>query len=355
MPPKPGIRVVTGPSWWTPARALEQSQLDGLELVQIKNGFWTPDQDPEGEYYFKYECLLKDGKRVIIPNRVSDISGVKWDINPLMDWASMEALNRLIGEPYCEDANGNRQRGGWRTLSPLIRDGWKLRLDDSQARLSAFESYAHVELLELHRRAWQERNQKRDEAAELGTRAHELIDLWLKNFLRQNISAEGVTLIDEIYYADKEENEFFIPLEKERPEVQSAVRAFHRFYSKYNLLAVESEKLVCDLTIGVAGQVDNVSRTADGRLVVIDYKTGNYIGQSALLQVAGYSDMLATCFGMDVAMAYIVQLDKFSADFRLYPVFEDADSKAKLTKSWKLAVELYHWQKAAGKQLANYR
>ena len=100
MSATPGIRIVNDPKWWTPKLNLSQDLFKSAELVQIKNYLWDPNTQPEEfEYYKKYEVFLIDGRRYVLPNRVSDISKVNWDIQKLLDWQAREVAHRILGMP----------------------------------------------------------------------------------------------------------------------------------------------------------------------------------------------------------------------------------------------------------------
>lgn len=353
MPPIPGIRVVTASGWWTPKMELEQSMFVSAELVQIKNTF---GKGPE--YYCKYQATLSDGRKVLLPNRVSDISGVKWDISALMDWAAMQTPNRLLGEPVLkgvlkETGEPILVRGNWEKLDGLIKkcSEYQVTLDDSDAMIQAWEEFSSLKLLEFHRRSFYERNEKRDEAAELGTRAHDLIDKWLGNLKLQDFNENGTPLFDRVKFRDRDGQMWVLKVSDEDPKVQGAIRAFYQLFLEKCPVMIGSELLVVDLANGVAGMIDNVSLAPDGARIIVDYKTGGYIGQGMLIQTTGYACMYELCFGQPIDRVYIAQLDKLTGKFRMIPVFETAEEKAKQLTAWYHAVDLYHWQKAEGKRL----
>ena len=76
-----------------------------------------------------------------------------------------------------------------------------------------------------------------------------------------------------------------------------------------------SELLVVDLENGTAGMIDNVSRVwvdalNDWVYAILDYKTGNYIATSMLLQTSGYAAMFELMTGTRIEKVWIIQLDK---------------------------------------------
>lgn len=362
MSATPGIRIVTNPVWWTEKMGLTQDLFQSAELVQIKNHFWDPNTQPaEQEYYKKYQATLTDGRQIVLPNRVSDISGLKWDIQPLMDWQSREQNNKILGVPVLKGVvKGTGEvvtvKSDWKKIDAAIKEcsEYSLELDTTKALVQPYEEYLEPALRMRHRQAFFDRSSTRDEAAELGTRAHDLIDKWLTNPELQDYDEErDCLLFDRVIYRDRDGNEWVIDLQKEDPRVQGACAAFYKFWDQTGLQMVASEFLVCDLKNGTAGMIDNVSRFENNNdtheLAIIDYKTGNYIGQSMLLQTAGYAHMFELMTGQRIDKVWIIQLDKETAEFNKIAVFETQKERQEQIDAWNHAMWLYHWQKRQGK------
>jgi len=341
---------------------LTQDLFQSAELVQIKNYFWDPNTQPaEQEYYKKYQATLTDGRQIVLPNRVSDISGLKWDIQPLMDWQAREVDNRILGVPILKGVvKGTGEvvtvKSDWKKIDAALKEcsEYSIQLDTTKALVQPYEEYLEPALRMRHRQAFFDRSSTRDEAAELGTRAHDLIDKWLTNPDLQDYDEErDCLLFDRVVYRDRDGNEWLIDLQKEDPRVQGACAAFYKFWEQTGLQMVASEFLVCDLKNGTAGMIDNVSRFENSNdtpeLAIIDYKTGNFIGQSMLLQTAGYAHMFELMTGQRIEKVWIIQLDKETAEFRKVPVFETPEKRAEQIDAWNHAMWLYHWQKAEGK------
>lgn len=362
MSATPGIRIVDSPVWWTKKMGLTQDLFESAELVQIKNYFWDPNTQPANqEYYKKYQATLKDGRRIVLPNRVSDISGLKWDIQPLMDWQAREQLHKMVGVPFLKGVLKTGDpivvRGDWKKIDAALKEcrEYTMDLDQSKALVQAYEEYLPPALLQRHRQAFFDRSSTRDEAAELGTRAHDLIDKWLTNRELQDWDEVSEKfLFDRVHYKDRDGQTWTIDLAKEDPRVAAACASFYRFHQEHRVEIVASEFLVCDLANGTAGMIDNVSRVwcpkiADFVLAIFDYKTGNFIGQSMLLQTSGYARMFELQTGQRIEKVWIIQLDKETAEFRKVPVFETEEKRAEQIEAWDHAMWLYHWQKAEGK------
>lgn len=341
---------------------LTQDLFQSAELVQIKNYFWDPNTQPaDQEYYKKYQATLTDGRQIVLPNRVSDISGLKWDIQPLMDWQAREQLHKVVGVPVLtgilkETGEAITVRGDWKKIDAAkdkCRE-YSEDLDTTKALVQPYEEYLWPKLRQIHRQAFFDRSSTRDEAAELGTRAHDLIDKWLTNLdLQEWDEEECRVLFERVHYRDRDGQTWSIDLAKEDPRVAAACAAFYRFHLEHRVEIVASEFLVCDLANGTAGMIDNVSRCWNNPdkpfLTIVDYKTGNYIGQSMLLQTAGYARMFELMTGQKIEKVWIIQLDKETAEFRKVSVFEDEEKRAEQIEAWDHAMWLYHWQKAEGK------
>lgn len=340
---------------------LTQDLFQSAELVQIKNYFWDPNTQPaEGEYYKKYQATLTDGRQIVLPNRVSDVSGVKWDISALMDWQAREVDNRVLGVPVLKGVmKGTGEvvtvKSDWKKIDAALKEcsEYSIEMDTSKALVQPYEEYLEPALRMKHRQAFFDRSSTRDEAAELGTRAHDLIDKWLTNpDLQDYDEDQDVLLFESVSYRDRDGQVWTIDLAKEDPRVAGACAAFYKFYRETGLEMVASEMLVCDLKNGTAGMIDNVSRIYINDapvLAIIDYKTGNYIGQSMLLQTSGYASMFELMTGQRIEQVWIIQLDKETAEFKKIAVFEKKSQREEQIEAWKHAMWLYHWQKRQGK------
>lgn len=377
MSATPGIRICESPTWWVPKMKLTQDLFQSAELVQIKNYLWDPATQPEEfEYYKKYEALLKDGRRIVLPNRVSDISGVKWDIQKLLDWQAREVAHRILGIPTLnvtiDGQDPYKVKGDWIKIEAELRRLEKAKkeaakagepfnythsidFDYSKALVQPFEEYLWPALMQKHREAYFDRSKTRDEAAELGTRAHDLIDKWLRfQDLQDYDEDEEVYLFNRVIYKDRDGATWQVDLAKEDPRVAAACAAFHSFWVKEGLEMRGSEVLVCDLANGTAGMIDNVSRywcpkAEEWVYAIVDYKTGNYISSGMLLQTAGYARMFELCHGIRIEKVWILQLDKETAEYRQVTVFDTPEAREKQVGAWDRAMELYHWQKLEGK------
>ena len=107
-----------------------------------------------------------------------------------------------------------------------------------------------------------EANSKRDKAASRGTDIHELI--------ATGAMAEGM------------------PVEGVPTELRGAVRQFHKACSDLGLTILLQERQVYNLSLGYAGSFDLIVRLPDGRIVLVDIKTGAGIYIDHAIQLALY-------------------------------------------------------------------
>lgn len=103
----------------------------------------------------------------------------------------------------------------------------------------------------------------RYDAAEVGTRAHNIIDAWLKH-------------------------EPIPRLEDEDPRVQNALKLFWAWWEGKGLRVVESELAVYNAEHGYAGTLDFLCELPNGKLALLDWKTSKGIYSEYYLQVAAY-------------------------------------------------------------------
>ena len=124
-------------------------------------------------------------------------------------------------------------------------------------------------------------DQVRDEAADAGTTAHNLI---------ADILEGGNPSIPEVL----------------APAVQGAME----FLSDYTLTAEVTEEPVWHPVCEYAGTVDCIARDPDGRLVIVDWKRAKGIYPEYAYQVGAYAQAVMEITGEQVAAAYVVRLPR---------------------------------------------
>lgn len=143
-----------------------------------------------------------------------------------------------------------------------------------------------VEIVKKGKNAW--RN-KRDVAAGNGTRAHELIEAWIKTG-----------------------QEPLMPLET--PEVQNAVRLFFEWEQKHRVVWMSSELQVGSRKHMFAGILDFLA-VVDGRVMLGDFKTSSGIHPEYYVQTAGLQIALEEMGGPQIEERLILHIPKTGDDF----------------------------------------
>jgi hypothetical protein len=99
-------------------------------------------------------------------------------------------------------------------------------------------------------------------------------------------------------------------------QVSPVVRPFidaMSMWTRNSSIRIEStERVVYSLKNRYAGTVDAIGRNANGKLVVIDWKTSNSMHVEYALQLAAYAKAIEEMDGECVEEAYVVRFDKNS-------------------------------------------
>lgn len=138
-------------------------------------------------------------------------------------------------------------------------------------------------------------DQVRDEAADYGTTAHELIDAILGD------------------------EEPVIP-----PAYSETIEAFYAWEAEASLAIEKSERMVYSLEHGYAGTLDAIGWNADRGHAVLDWKTSNGLYPEAALQVAAYAICWEEMTDEKVTEAWVVRLGKKRPEFEVKRVDLDA-------------------------------
>lgn len=142
----------------------------------------------------------------------------------------------------------------------------------------------------------------RDDAGDVGTAAHKMIELYVNDWIHTGIRASSIMR--------------YVP-EGIDPRAIAAARCAENFLVKENVTPIASE-----LTVGIpglsAGNLDLLVLTKDGKIELIDWKTSNAIDMFYALQTAAYRKFLMhMCQDgrkqpLYISKIRIVKLDKFS-------------------------------------------
>jgi hypothetical protein len=333
------LRKIDNPKWWKPELKLSQADVASVEKVSVRIF---------GKYHDKYSCVMSDGKDVIVSRVTEVIKEALGSPEPLVTWAVNECVSALLGRPRVagtEELPDKTLRevefiGTWQRVEQVAR---KLKdpffdLARERAKIVPWEEYSYKQLNEWHKWACGARYRTAEEAAELGTRAHELIELWVRT--------GSLRFIDE-WGAEREYD-----LADERPEVQRAFSAFLDFWRAHQLKVLACECWMGDVELGVGGTLDVVCECPDGSLVITDWKTSNKVRDRYLLQVGGaYSTLWERAGHRPIDRCYIVRLDKQTADLQVVPVFVDAEGRQRHQRGWAGLVETFRYLREAKKYL----
>lgn len=135
-----------------------------------------------------------------------------------------------------------------------------------------------VEIQHLVKEAkWAHRNRK-DGAADMGTFVHD----WVEKYVTGDPQSEPVN-----------------------PQLRKATKAFVKWYEATNIEPLSSEQKLCSPTLMLAGTVDFIGKV-DGKLTIIDWKTGSGIYPEMFLQMGAYVLMYEEEFGEKVEQVGIV-------------------------------------------------
>ena len=128
------------------------------------------------------------------------------------------------------------------------------------------------------------------------------------------------------------------------------------------LKPVEIEVWLVCVELGIGGTLDLVARDKNNDLVLIDHKASRAVRDKYLLQVGCY-DMLWDAakaylpwphYNERIKRAYILRLDKATADFEVFPVFRTEAEREALREQCIATVKTYRWLREAGKILAKF-
>lgn len=145
----------------------------------------------------------------------------------------------------------------------------------------------------------------RDAAGGIGTSGHEIIDLYLKSWLKTQKKPSNIQ-----DFVQSKEPDF---------RIIAAIRSAEKLFLKYNVVPIASELLVGDESLGVAGTMDLLA-LFNGKLIVSDWKTSNRISDEYAMQVSAYMYLFQKMTGIKADGCNLVQLSKSYDSFRIYNI-----------------------------------
>ena len=150
--------------------------------------------------------------------------------------------------------------------------------------------------------------EKRDEAAEAGTLAHDMIE----SFILSHPAPENAGINPQI--------------------VERAANAFAQFKEWWEQTRIEiiaTERAYVSERYQFGGTVDAIGRDTKGRIVLVDWKTSGGVYSDFLIQLAAYALLLEECAPEWKPEAFhLLRVAKESADFAHHFYGELEDAKA---------------------------
>lgn len=177
-----------------------------------------------------------------------------------------------------------------------------------------------------------------DKASQLGTRAHELIEIWTRS--------DG-----DFSFIGEDGERYRYDITKEDPAVQNAIKAFFGAMDTHDWKPLCTEVRLLDVEQGIAGTADAFFKDEKGRTILVDWKTSSGIYNKQLIQCGFYGDMASRSAIGEPHAAYIFRFDKKTAAFEIYPVWRDRIEFLRIRQVARMTLLLYRWGKEASKQL----
>ena len=117
------------------------------------------------------------------------------------------------------------------------------------------------------------------------------------------LGTEGHALLHQIL-----EEGAMISLIDINPDLQPAIEGASQWLRDYGITPVATEYTVWHPHLRIAGTIDGLGYNETGQLILWDWKRSKGIYEDHYLQIAAYSELLRMVTGLEVDVAYIVQL-----------------------------------------------
>lgn len=320
-------------NWWMARDAHKNGPAWSVELVEAE-AFGKPCR--------KYLATNADTKKGVLLASVSNVLEDTLGAGaPLIDWAVREGLLDVLSSYVSDRATVETH------LRPLLEQ-YKMRQDCFESVVAGLPANLLqdprldiVAMGQLLDRAQRARYRTAELAAEYGTRAHELIELWVRNGgTFEHLGQDGCL--------------YTIDLDQEPVPVQNAMEAFFKFWRDQQLTLVGAELMLADVEAGIGGTLDAAVLGPNEELILLDWKTSKAVRDKYLLQVGAYARMHERAGLGRFSRAYIVRFDKVTAEVQIVPVFSDSDEYIALARQWGASVNTFRWLKSATKYLKGY-
>jgi len=193
------------------------------------------------------------GNTTILPGvtGILDIVGSKDKVNRLMGWAKKNCLLKV--------AEHIRAYSG---KSLIVDEIW---------------------IEAVRKSAWKRDKEMLKEAGDLGTRVHNAIDAFIKG---------EEPLLD--------------------TDTKQGYNNFQSWLKESGIKLIQGDTYIASLKMGYGGAMDALGEK-DGKLVLLDWKTSNYLNDNYALQAAAYTMAFEETFEQDIDKAFVVRFGKDTA------------------------------------------
>ncbi len=179
--------------------------------------------------------------------------------------------------------NGEKVQGVTTVLSLLAKPAlitWaaKMAAEYIEATLEAGVAYDEVQIKEFAKNAQWAHRSKKDSAADAGTMVHQ----WIQDYV------EGKN-----------------PKMPVNEGMKKAISAFLDWWIQQDVKLIKAEIKLCSPTLKLAGTADLVCRL-NGKLTIVDWKTGSGIYPEMLLQMGAYAAMYEEEFGEAIEQVAVI-------------------------------------------------
>lgn len=160
-------------------------------------------------------------------------------------------------------ANGVTTALGIKAKPQLVYWAARMASEYVKQHIQPGKALDEIEIQELVEGAKNAHLRRRDGAADMGTYVHN----WIED------------------YVNGEEPEMPVS-----PKLAKTINSFKEWYDTANIEVVEAERMLCSPTLMLAGTPDLICRV-DGKLTIMDWKTGSGIYPEMFMQMAAYAIM----------------------------------------------------------------
>lgn len=171
-------------------------------------------------------------------------------------------------------------------------------IEDGLNDIFASDSYAIDDLFKLVYEARQAHNRIKQEAADIGTEAHD----WLSQYWKAKLDLEPP------------------PNALEPGQVYNCITAVMAWVKLHEVKPLVIERPLYSRKLKITGTADFIG-WVDGEMTVLDYKSTKQIWPEVALQMAPYAGMYTEEFGIPVKTRIAIRMDKYTGvvEDRRYP------------------------------------